>query len=287
MLTELAGSLAVAGAVLSTAPAQMPPTECAVVGVHGRCLVIAVDPGRLAERGTDEEEQPERRRGEPTGEPDVAATEDAPTAPPPRMRALPFGGGGWAVGEVPDIPLPVDPIAPPAPQAVAVAFDDLVQRAVDELLLASPLPRMSVSGNGFVGVPVWLWIENNGVASVGPISATATAGAARVTATGRLTSVEWSMGPPGQTVRCTGPGTPWNGQEGDSPDCGYTYALRSLPERTDGTGSWPVTATSIWTVTWSGVSGGVPVDGEDVVTISTATTLPVGEVQVLVGGGDR
>jgi hypothetical protein len=286
VLNQLAGGLAVAGAFLSAAPAQEPPTECAVVGVHGRCLVVAVDPGRLDGGSTDEKRRPERRRAAPAGGPTVPATEDAPAAPPPSRRALPFGDGGWAVTEVPDILLPGDPAAAAAPQAAAVALDDLVRRAVDELLLAPPQPRISVTGGGYVGVPVWLWIENDGVSSIGPVSATATAGTARVTAVGRLTAVEWSMGPPGQTVRCTGPGTPWDGQAGESPDCGYTYTSRSLPERTDGTGSWPVTATGVWTVTWSGVSGGIPVDGADVVAISTAIRLPIGEVQVLVGGGD-
>ncbi len=37
------------------------------------------------------------------------------------------------------------------------------------------------------------------------------------------------------------------------------YHWRSLKERTDGTGKWPVAATSNWTVTWqsnTGVTGG-------------------------------
>jgi hypothetical protein len=142
---------------------------------------------------------------------------------------------------------------------------------------------MSTAEAAFVGVPLWLWIEPS-ASGTGPISATATAGSAQVTATGRLTAVEWDLGPPGARLRCTAPGTPWNGQPGPSPDCGYTYQQRSLPERTNDTGRWPITATSVWQVDWTGTSAGAPVSGTETVRISTETSLAVGEVQVLVSG---
>ena len=169
---------------------------------------------------------------------------------------------------------------------VAVPVAVLAQRAVEALTLSSPVPRLSVEGSGHVGVPIWLWIDD-APEFTGPLEATATAGAASVTAVGPLSAVEWSMGPPGETVTCDGPGTPWTGQEGPSPDCGYTYNQRSLPERTGGTGAWPITATSVWTVTWTGITGGVAVAGEETVLVSTEAALPVGEVQVLVTGGGR
>lgn len=159
----------------------------------------------------------------------------------------------------------------------------LARQAIKQLSLPPPVVHMSVAGRGYVGVPVWLWIDDD-AASVGPVSKTAAAGAAAVTATGRLSGVEWSMGPPGANVRCDGPGTRWTGQKGPSPDCGYTYRLRSLPERTAGAGRWPVTATSVWTVTWSGTSNGAPVTGEETLRVSTSTSLAVGEIQVLVAG---
>lgn len=159
----------------------------------------------------------------------------------------------------------------------------LAQRAVEQLSLPAPVLHTSGVDRGFVGVPMWLWIDG-GAAYTGPVSATATAGAASVTATAQLSEVEWAMGPPGAVVRCAGPGTPWTGQEGESPDCGYTYQRRSLPDRTAGTGRWTITATSVWTVTWSGASGGAPVAGEQIVRVPNETTLAVSEVQVLVGG---
>ena len=274
-------------ALVASAPAQPPPTECAVVDTIGQCLVSAIDPGRPGrdEPETDDDEPRTPRRNP---RPVEAGEAEPPAPPPPRGPAQPFGDGGWVVGDEPDIAglqgLLADEQAVAAPGAVAVEV--LAQRAIEALEIDPPELRMSVEGTAFVGVPLWLWIDG-GADATGPVSTTATVGAARVTATARLSSVEWSMGPPGALVRCAGPGTPWAGQEGPSPDCGYAFAQRSLPERTGSRGAWTVTATAVWSVTWSGVSGGVPVEGTDTVALSSEAELPVGEVQVLVGGGGR
>lgn len=281
MLTA-AGLSVVLPMLIVAAAADPEPPGCAVTDSHGRCLVIAVDPGRPG-RAPD--------RDEPSGASDPRDDDpgaDSGTPPQrerPRLQAVPFGDGGWVQQVAPNPadflgPLPAGAGQVADPVAVAQA---LSQRAIEELLLDPPVPHTSVMGAGYVGVPVWLWIED-GIASTGPVSATATAGAARVTATGRLSAVEWSMGPAGGDVRCAGPGTPWTGQVGSSPDCGYTYEQRSLPERTGGVGRWPVVATGVWTVTWTGVSGGVPVAGEETVRVSTESSLSIGEIQVLVGG---
>lgn len=283
MLTMVGAGLV----LLAVAPGaeQPPPVQCIVENALGRCLVGAVDPGRP---GRDEPDRPadpvdEERAGDVDRREDRAA-DSAP--PPPNYLVRPLGDGGWVRNDavLPDADGLVA-AAPPAP-AAAVPPGVLAQRAIEELGLAPPGLRMSVEGTGFVGVPMWLWIDG-GAAATGPVSATATAGTAQVTATARLTVVEWAMGPPGELVRCSGPGTPWSGQDGESPDCGYVYDLRSLPDRTGGSGAWTVTATAVWTVAWSGVSGGAPVAGADTVLLTTEADLPVGEIQVLVGGGDR
>ena len=51
--------------------------------------------------------------------------------------------------------------------------------------------------------------------------------------------------------------------------------------------AWPVTVTSVWQVTWTGVEGGVPVLGTQDVALTVDRALPVGELQVLVTGGGR
>ena len=164
--------------------------------------------------------------------------------------------------------------------------DVLALQAIQLLRLPRPAMQLSVRDRAYVGVPVWLWVAG-GQPNVGPLTATATAGAAQVTATARLARTVWAMGPPDAVVTCPGTGTPWSGGSGASPDCGYTYAQRSLPERTAGRGTWPVTVTSVWQVTWTGVEGGAPVVGTQDVALTVNRALPVGELQVLVTGSSR
>lgn len=277
MLTAAGLVAALPVAVLAgTAP---PPPECAVIDSIGRCLVAAVDPGRPG----GPTGPPQDEADGPADRPVRAGSDGSGAPPPPEYLVRPFGEGGWVRTGVPDQLLAA--AAPDGPPAAgqAVPAEVLAQRAIDELAIAPPTLHTSTTTSGFVGVPLWLWIDGD-AAATGPISATATAGTAEVTATGRLTAVDWAMGPPGELVRCSGPGTPWNGQDGPSPDCGYVYALRSLPVRTGGSGAWTITATGVWTVTWSGVTGGLPVDGTQTVRVSSEVALPVGEVQVLADG---
>jgi hypothetical protein len=65
------------------------------------------------------------------------------------------------------------------------------------------------------------------------------------------------------------------------------YEERSLPERTGGTGKWPVIATAHWQVDWQGLSNGVPVDGGQELQLSSTSALAVGELQALVIGEGR
>lgn len=275
------------------------PPECVVVASSGRCLVEALDPGRPggpahdrsggsggSGRGSGGDTSTTDRRSRPSS--DRAQTGEA-IPPPPAVQVLlsPNGGpAGFALG--PDrtaelAALLANPGA--APLAVAPVDPQVPARlAISELELSGPVIRSSTGDRGFVGVPIWLWIDR-GPTLTSPRSATAAVGNAEVTATGRLSAVEWNMGPPGAQVVCDGPGTPWTGQPGPSPDCGYLYELRSLPERTGGTGRWPIVATSVWQVEWAGTSGGVPVAGQQTVRVSTDTSLSIGEIQVLVSGG--
>ena len=253
--------VAVGAGTLLAAPSAVAAggsAPCKVVDSTGQCLITAVDPGRP---------------GGPNHKPGPAA----PASPPPPFE-LPTNVPQLLPG--PRGPFAPAPPQPQAPAAPAPAPAQVAQQAVQKLTLPSPVIRLSAAqGRGFVGVPVWIWSDP--VLLAGPLTATATAGAVTVTATAQLQQVEWSMGPPGALVSCVGPGTPWQGQPGPSPDCGYTYQLRSLPERTGGTGRWPITATAVWVVTWQG--GGAA--GQQTLQLTSQTSLAVGEVQVLVDGG--
>jgi hypothetical protein len=176
--------------------------------------------------------------------------------------------------------VPGQPAAAPAPNPVLVA-----QSAISQLNLKAPTPRLSAVGHTAVGLPVWMWVDG-GAAATGPLTAMATAGATTVTAKATVDRIEWSMGPAGATVICRGPGTPvavgtpmYAGQ--NSPTCGYSYQLRSLRERTGGTGRWPVTATSVWKITWT---GGGQTGGQEL-PLTAGTDLEVGELQAVITGG--
>lgn len=273
-------SLLLAGAAAPTGPAQ-----CVVVDSIGQCLVSAVDPGRPGAGATRDRDAPDRSSSpgrQPRADRDDAGQPEPPPSPP--QEASPIGTG-WKQRSAEDLDRLLTQLEGEQERepAQTVTPEVLALRALRQLELPAPAVHTSGDDGAIVGVPLWLWVER-AEEFAGPVAATATAGTASVTAEARFTGLEWSMGPPGAVVRCDGPGTPWTGQPGPSPDCGYTYGQRSLDRRTDGTGRWPVVVTAVWSVTWIGFSAGAPVTGEQEVRVPTTTSLPVGEVQVLVDG---
>jgi len=150
------------------------------------------------------------------------------------------------------------PPPPPTPEQLA-------QQAYQ--LLSMPDPSMNFGPDPYrIAVRYWLylWVNDPGV-----VSATVTAGAVSVTATAKMTSVTWTMGEPvsadnlasrSAPITCQGTGT----NPGPSVDttaqpaagsCAYMFQVRSTPERTGGSGTWPVTATANWTITWAANTG--------------------------------
>lgn len=126
----------------------------------------------------------------------------------------------------------------------------------------------------WVGIPVWLWVDQPTESTWGPISRTATYGGVTVTGTASVQSLTWSSGD-GQTIGC-GAGTPFdavsmaNVAAVDSPDCGFRY------QQTSGSGSFTLSATTNWAVEWTGggQSGRIQMP-----TTSSSTTVTVGELQ--------
>jgi hypothetical protein len=159
----------------------------------------------------------------------------------------------------------------------------LAQRAIASMQLQPPRIRTAPpqeSGSGLVGLPVWMWTDRAENVS-GPITRSASDGPVAVEATGVVTAITWDMGE-GTTVTC-GLGTPYPaGADGPSPDCGHTYT-RASDNQVPGGGPWPISATTTWTVTWSG--GGR--SGTEVVQLSSSGALRVGELHVLNQAEDR
>jgi hypothetical protein len=153
----------------------------------------------------------------------------------------------------------------------------LAQQAIASMALQAPNIGMAPppsSASGLVGLPVWMWVERT-AETTGPVGASASAGGVTVTAEARVSQVVWNMGD-GRIVTC-GLGTPYvQGTEGASPDCGHVYAQASS-RHVPGGGSWSITATSTWTVSWSG--GGQ--SGTETLELSAAAELFVGELHAL------
>lgn len=159
-----------------------------------------------------------------------------------------------------------DAPAPGQPAAPVVDVQALAQQAYRELQVPTPTigigpDRSTVA----VQLPTWLWVDDPGT-----LTAVAATGGVTVTATATLTSTRWTLGEPARhpdftgfragpavTLTCQGAGTPppasvdWKAE----PACGHIFRWRSTPDRTGGTGKWPLTATTIWAVTWTATTG--------------------------------
>lgn len=122
---------------------------------------------------------------------------------------------------------------------------------------------------GVVGLPTWLWVEDPGPTTLGPLTDSVSAGGITVTVVATVEKIEWNMGD-GTTITCTGGGTPWTPDKGivPSPDCGHLYTTE---------GTYPIQAKVYWNAAWQGggQSGVVPLE------VSNTTTLRIGELQAL------
>ena len=128
---------------------------------------------------------------------------------------------------------------------------------------------------GLLGLPTYLWVQNPGPKTLGPITDSATAGGITVTLTGKVDHVVWNMGD-GTTVTCTGPGTPYQDSFGaaPSPTCGHLYKhpSTSLPG-----GAYPIRVTAVWDIAWTGggQNGVIPFE------VTSTGSVRIGEVQAL------
>ncbi len=152
----------------------------------------------------------------------------------------------------------------------------LAQQAVTQMRLRAVeigmAPDPSPGSVGLVGLPIWLWVASPNQSTWGPNTKTVSAGGYSVTATGKVTQVVWSMGD-GGTVACTSTGTTYADSFGvsSSPDCGYRYAKQ---------GTYTVTATSYWTINWSGIGESGVINQ----TYTSSVVVTIGELQTVVKG---
>ena len=162
-----------------------------------------------------------------------------------------------------------DPGVIPDPRVLALAAVTQMRLRAVEIGMA---PDPSPGSVGLVGLPIWLWVASPDASTWGPNTKTASAGGYSVTATGAVTQVVWSMGD-GGTVACTSPGTTYADSFGvsSSPDCGYRYTKQ---------GTYTVTATSYWTINWSGIGESGVINQ----TYTSSVVVTIGELQTVVKG---
>jgi len=189
---------------------------------------------------------------------------------------------------VPDGTNPLPAVPPPPPNPAILAEEAYRELVIPQPAIGAGPDRTKLA----VSLWTWLWVDNPGQLSV-----TVAAGGVSVSATASLATVTWTLGEPATqgdtyqpgspaTITCQGAGTAppaaydWKAQ----PPCGYKYHWRSLKERTGSTGTWPITATTNWTVTWqsnTGVTGGTTLNA------TSNDQFDIGEYRtVLVQGGD-
>ena len=165
--------------------------------------------------------------------------------PQPGQWVFPVCAGPGAID-----PMPAVWVTGAKPVAVAVQLAPVVvaEEAAKTLGLTSAVIEMAPPDGHpqLVNVATWLWVNP---AAWHPVTATATAGPVTTTAVAAPTKVVWDMGD-GHSVTCNGPGTPYDPSTPDATtDCSYTWSTA---------GSYTVTATIYWSVTWvaAGAAGG-------------------------------
>lgn len=170
---------------------------------------------------------------------------------------------------------------PPPGSGTGPTPREVAQLAIKQMRLSAInigiAPEPGPDSVGLVGMPVWMWAENPGARTYGPITASASAGGITITATAKVLQVTWDMGD-GTEVVCRTPGTPYQPSFGRkrSPDCGHVY-MKSSADQPGGT--YTVTATSAWVITWAGAgqTGTIRLGG-----LTRSTQITIGEAQVLV-----
>jgi hypothetical protein len=194
--------------------------------------------------------------------------------PQPGQWVFPVCAGPGVLNPMP--PFWVTGAQPPAAGVIQVAPVVVAQQAAKQLGFGSPTIEMAPPDGSpqLVGVASWLWLAPGAWRT---ISASASAGPVTTTATATPSKVVWDMGD-GQSVTCNGPGTPYSASDpNEATDCSYTWP---------GPGSFTVTATVYWSVTWTatgaagggnlGVQAGPPAQVQVTVAESQAINTPTG-----------
>jgi hypothetical protein len=131
-----------------------------------------------------------------------------------------------------------------------------------------PPPSVNEWNMAAVGYPLWFWTSDTDTHAT-----TITEQGITLTLTATRRTTRFDLGD-GTTLFC-GTTTPWGPHiepGAESPTCGHRYEEPSLP------GTYAVTATTVWDVTWSALGQTGTLDFERT---GPAVQLPVGELHAL------
>lgn len=190
----------------------------------------------------------------------------------------PGGGGPGLPGETNfwsnTVPPGLKVLTPGAAAAQLIATFQL--RGIDIGMAPQVNPEWG-HRRSYVGVPIWLWVENPEPLTWGPYSETATLGGQTITATAKVSGIRWDMGN-GQSKVCGSVGTVFTVGYGltDSPTCGYRYERTSEDQPGD---RYTVTAVSMWAVTWTSATGA---SGTVNIELTSSEQLEVNELQSVI-----
>lgn len=185
--------------------------------------------------------------------------------------------------QLPDTGIPGTP-----PAVVDVA--NLVNAAVTALQVEPidigivPEPANSPGGRtGLVGMNSWIWVANPREATVGPINRTVTTGAVTINMNAVNTGliVNYSDGLPTLPPLCPVTSVPYTDVALGLPSPTCNHFLQKASTLEPG-GTFKVSVTSAWVVTWTAVLPGQVVGGTLPTTATATTDVRVGELQVLV-----
>ena len=163
-------------------------------------------------------------------------------------------------------------------------------RRIDIGIVPEPANGPDSPRVGLIGMPVWLWDKTTGAGAEntrGPITRTATVGVLTVTATAVNTAVVWNMGDGGLPVVCPMPAVnnmPSLDVDMDAPPltgCGRFAPGWAKTSQDSPNEVFPVSATSLWVVTWAAVAPGQAAGGTFPLLPTASTEVRVGEMQVL------
>jgi hypothetical protein len=204
----------------------------------------------------------------------------APGGPTPGQWYVVSCSSAQGAEDVRYVWVPTQTTARPATRIAGVNPSAVATEAAASIVLPSPSIEINPAAFSVVNLATWLavdptmWHSYRATASVGGVTASATATPETVT---------WSMGD-GSVFECDGPGTAYNPNlvpNHQVPSCTYTYRRSSAGEPSingnPNDGSFAVTATVTWKVTWIAVGAA---GGGDLPLLHTASTVDVRVEQV-------